>query len=559
MAPFPSFHRCPGWLDRQPAASTCVSSRRTQEIGRKRSALGGARQLSLGCRHLRAGECRPIAIAVPAGAGTDAARLVACSARRHPTRSVIMLSPPLRPASPPPLAPATPLPSSYVAPSATSTLRVQPRPIEPYEEQIEFPLGWCGRIGLFVIDLVLVPLRILSLLFFLSLLSLLCRLYLLGTQQTNTVADRGFGPKRTWLIRNTVRLLGTPISWAFGLTHTSVRKHAGARLDRATIYVANHVGYVEIILLVAAYAPSVVAKKEIASYPLCGTIARALQCIFVDRRDPNDRVRVREMMRARGHNGEGRFPPLLIFPEGTTGNGLTLLKMQKGVFSVGVPVQPFVLRTHFLYFNPGWCQGDMGKHVLGLLTRLYHQVSIQELPLYSPQEAEKEDAILYAENVAQTMANALLQPVSTKTMFDNPELQATIKKRHAAAAAAAAAAGNATGATTAGDQRISSTTADATPAHSADRPSANMLVSIPINLEPQQQLDKDQQPPSARRQGWAAQQSERQETNIIAPTPATAASNLYAIDVQDQRPAHSDAEHFDHHQMHQPQMVMASA
>merc|ERR1712176_894077 len=40
---------------------------------------------------------------------------------------------------------------------------------------------------------------------------------------------------------------------------------------------------------------------------------------------------------------ERTFPPVLIFPEGTTTNGLSLLRFKSGGFLAGAPVQPVVL------------------------------------------------------------------------------------------------------------------------------------------------------------------------------------------------------------------------
>jgi lysophosphatidylcholine acyltransferase/lyso-PAF acetyltransferase len=345
---------------------------------------------------------------------------------------------------------ASPLPEGYVSLPADSPLRVQARVVDPYEEQEEFDLPWLGRILLFLIDIVLVPLRIIGAVLLLVVLWALCGLLTLGARPAHRAGDAGFGCLRTACIRAVVRLIAKPFCWCFGLW-VSHKTHPLAQTQRG-ILLCNHIGYVEILILVALYAPSVVAKAEIASYPLIGTVARAMQCVFVDRKDPADRERVRLLLLDRAHAEPGRFPPLLLFPEGTTGNGAALLRMQKGIFAAGAPVQILAAKTHFCFYNSGWTLGSMGKHVLGLLTRLYHPVSLTELPLYVPSAAEQADAILYADNVAMTLANRLRQPLTNKTMFDNPELIATIKHRQHKAAVNAAREGTAAATTTAAGQ-----------------------------------------------------------------------------------------------------------
>jgi len=363
--------------------------------------------------------------------------------------------------------PPHPPPDSRQAASAPQSLRVQPKILDPYERQIEFDLPWPGRIALAIIDIALVPLRIIFIILLLVLLSLCCRVLLIGSKPALKAGDPGFGPVRTFLIRTIVRAFAAPICWSFGLV-TSRKKCARAVTDRG-ILVANHLGYVEILCLVRYYTPSVVAKASIASYPLFGTIARALQCIFLDRADPKDRQRVMEMIVERGENvkrmidteaqaqmegstmtseSDHHFPPLLVFPEGTTSNGASLLRFQKGVFVAGAPVQPVCVRSHFCYYNAGWPNGSMLNHAMGLLARLYHPMSMLELPLYQPSAAEQSDSALYADNVCQTMGNALLQPVSTKTFRDNPELIAnrTVRQREPVTSSNAIARGTVTAA-----------------------------------------------------------------------------------------------------------------
>jgi 1-acyl-sn-glycerol-3-phosphate acyltransferase len=115
------------------------------------------------------------------------------------------------------------------------------------------------------------------------------------------------------------------------------------------LLVANHLSYLD-PLLVASQLPCVpVSKVELASWPLLGPVARRLGVIFVDRRSPGSRGAVlrqaEEVLRRGGQ--------VLNFPEGTTSDGTSVLPFRKGLFGVAqaldVPVVAVALR-----YRPRW-------------------------------------------------------------------------------------------------------------------------------------------------------------------------------------------------------------
>ena len=48
------------------------------------------------------------------------------------------------------------------------------------------------------------------------------------------------------------------------------------------------------------------------------------------------------------------FPSVLLFPEGTTTNGRTLISFKLGAFAPGFPIQPVVIRYPFVHFDVSW-------------------------------------------------------------------------------------------------------------------------------------------------------------------------------------------------------------
>lgn len=106
------------------------------------------------------------------------------------------------------------------------------------------------------------------------------------------------------------------------------------------VIVANHVSYLDPIILASLTPCTAIAKQEIGGWPIIGDRARALGVLLVDRARPESGARVlRSALRALRHG-----VPVLNFPEGSTTRGEKVLPFRKGIFGVariaGVPVVP---------------------------------------------------------------------------------------------------------------------------------------------------------------------------------------------------------------------------
>jgi len=110
------------------------------------------------------------------------------------------------------------------------------------------------------------------------------------------------------------------------------------------VLVANHVSYLD-PLLIASFVPIVpVAKIEAAAWPVLGETMRTLGVLFVDRHEPASGAAViRE-----GSRIAAEGTSILGFPEGTTSNGDSVLQFYRGLFVIAqearVPVIPIALR-----------------------------------------------------------------------------------------------------------------------------------------------------------------------------------------------------------------------
>jgi 1-acyl-sn-glycerol-3-phosphate acyltransferase len=96
--------------------------------------------------------------------------------------------------------------------------------------------------------------------------------------------------------------------------------------------VSNHLSYVDILVLLSQGCWTIVAKAEIARWPLMGAIARSVGTVFIDRSKRSNLARVNREIA--GILGSGRS--ILVFPEGTSSGGAAVLPFKPALFEVAV-------------------------------------------------------------------------------------------------------------------------------------------------------------------------------------------------------------------------------
>jgi 1-acyl-sn-glycerol-3-phosphate acyltransferase len=119
----------------------------------------------------------------------------------------------------------------------------------------------------------------------------------------------------------------------------------------ATLFLANHVSYLDILLLGARTDATFIAKAEVAAWPLFGTIGRAARTFFIRRRW-RDALIQRNTLAAQLRHGES----FILFAEGTSSSGLDVLPLKTSLLSVAEPwvidrpiaVQPVALAYRHL-------------------------------------------------------------------------------------------------------------------------------------------------------------------------------------------------------------------
>jgi 1-acyl-sn-glycerol-3-phosphate acyltransferase len=100
------------------------------------------------------------------------------------------------------------------------------------------------------------------------------------------------------------------------------------------ILVSNHLGYIDIITLMAVMPAVFVSKAEVSGWPLMGRLARAGNTIFVDRELRRDVVRVNALIEDVLTQGRG----VVFFPEGTSSSGESVQPFRSSLLDPAVRI-----------------------------------------------------------------------------------------------------------------------------------------------------------------------------------------------------------------------------
>jgi 1-acyl-sn-glycerol-3-phosphate acyltransferase len=107
---------------------------------------------------------------------------------------------------------------------------------------------------------------------------------------------------------------------------------------------ANHISWLDILVMHAACHCRFVAKSEIRSWPLVGVLTTGGGSLYIERSSNRDAMRVVHQMAEALQQGQ----VLAVFPEGGTGDGVSLLpfhaNLLQAAISAGAPIQPIALQ-----------------------------------------------------------------------------------------------------------------------------------------------------------------------------------------------------------------------
>ena len=210
-----------------------------------------------------------------------------------------------------------------------------------------------------------------------------------------------------------------------------IRVHAtGTLSDRRPLLVAsNHLSWTDILVLGSLADVNFIAKSELEGWPLLGWLSKLQRTVFIER----------ERKRKSGDQASeiavrlGKGDAMVLFAEGTTGDGNMLLPFKSTLFGAAsmavaegaaseVYVQPVAIcytRLHGVSFGrrdrhfASWIgDEDLAPHALALLREraLDVEVHFGELVVFSKGASRKETARLVEQRVQALMEKALRDP-----------------------------------------------------------------------------------------------------------------------------------------------------
>lgn len=182
-----------------------------------------------------------------------------------------------------------------------------------------------------------------------------------------------------------------------GLSGSKVNLIGAEKLPEGNVlYVGNHQSYYDIPLLLGHLPKykAFVAKIELAKAPLLSLWMKTMGCLFLDRGNLKQSLKVILQGIEQLKSGE----TLVIFPEGTRSKSYTMGEFKKGSLKLGikanVPIVPFTIDGSFKMFE------EKNTPTKSEVTILIHD------PIY-PADLNKEEQ----NNLSATVRDIIIEPI----------------------------------------------------------------------------------------------------------------------------------------------------
>jgi lyso-ornithine lipid O-acyltransferase len=115
--------------------------------------------------------------------------------------------------------------------------------------------------------------------------------------------------------------------WCCRILGFRIRVIGTPTAERPVLFAANHISYTDITILGTVIPGSFIAKAEVASWPFFGWLAKLQRSVFVDRQ-VRSTASQRDAISQRLDAGDA----LILFPEGTSGDGNRVLPFKSALF-----------------------------------------------------------------------------------------------------------------------------------------------------------------------------------------------------------------------------------
>ena len=127
----------------------------------------------------------------------------------------------------------------------------------------------------------------------------------------------------------------------------SVEVRGTRPLHGPLLLVANHISWLDILVLHAARHCRFVSKADVRRWPLLGTLATGAGTLYIERESRRDAMRVVHHMAEALRTGD----VLAVFPEGTTTDGSQLLPFHGNLLQAAIAADAPVLPVALVYLD----------------------------------------------------------------------------------------------------------------------------------------------------------------------------------------------------------------
>ncbi len=117
-----------------------------------------------------------------------------------------------------------------------------------------------------------------------------------------------------------------------------------------TLFVSNHVSYLDIPVMGSIIAGSFIAKKDVQGWPVFGFLAKLQQTVFISR-DREDAAQGKKKL----DDALGQGKNLIVFPEGTSTEGVEVFPFKSSLFSIAMQenaknllIQPLTIKMSII-------------------------------------------------------------------------------------------------------------------------------------------------------------------------------------------------------------------
>ena len=142
------------------------------------------------------------------------------------------------------------------------------------------------------------------------------------------------------------------------------------------LIVSNHISWLDIFIINAAYPVAFVAKHSISKWPVLSWLVRASETIFIDRKRI---TKIKETSKEIEHFLENKGS-ICIFPEGTSTDGSKLLDFKSNLLQTAINKNISVLPIAIQYFqNQNFCSAPAYYADLTLLDSIRNLITFDNI------------------------------------------------------------------------------------------------------------------------------------------------------------------------------------